>query len=653
MNTVLRHVIMRLEFHLSEYFLPPPDSVVRRTTDHNVTRPPRAAILPAAAFLSILAGLSLYAWPTVREWAPRAWLAGLVLTGIPVAWSTLRGILRGRLAADLVAMLAILTAIVLNQPLAGLIVVLMQTGGEALERYAEGRASDAVRELEAQAPRVAHRLGPAGATEDLPVDAIGAGDRLLVRPGEMVPCDAVVEAGRSHVDASRLTGEPLPVSAAPGVRLLSGSLNGEGPLTLRVTAPASQSQYARIVELVRTAQASKSPLQRLADRYAIWFTPLTLAACLGAWALSGDPLRVLAVLVIATPCPLILAMPVAIIGGINRAARRQIVFRNGTALEQLGGVTTAVFDKTGTLTIGRPRVARVLVEPPYDRREVLRLSGAVEQGSGHLLARTLVEAAEREVTLPPAEGVVEAPGQGVSGTVEGRTVAIGSWSYILAHHPESRAYFDRLVAGGQGLRAYVTVDGRGAGIVEYADALRPGLDGFLAALRALGVRRTVLLSGDHQANVDAVAAQVGLDEARGDLLAADKVALVRALVDRGERVVMVGDGTNDAPALSTATVGVALAGSAGGIATEAADVVLLVDDPIRVVEAMRISRRTIRIARQSAWAGLGLSVVGMVVAAAGYIPPIVGALLQEGIDVAVILNALRASGAYSFGRRSG
>ena len=573
------------------------------------------------------------------------WSAGLAVTGLPVVWRTVRGVVSGRFAADLVAMLAIVASLLLREPLAGLIVVLMQTGGEALERYAEGRASQAVRELEAAAPRLAHRVR-AGDTEDVEADAVAVGDELLVRPGELVPCDGLVLWGRSHVDAARLTGEPLPVSAAPGTRLLSGSLNLDGPLTIRATAPARESQYARIVELVRTAQESKSPLQRLADRYAVWFTPFTLVVCAGAYLLTRDPVRVLAVLVVATPCPLILATPVAVMGGINRAARRGIIFRHGSALEQLAGITVAVFDKTGTLTLGRPRVARVLTAPPFTEPELLRLAGGVELGSGHLLARTLSEeVAARGIVPAEARGVTESPGEGVTGRTDGRCVTVGAWTYVVRRHPEAEAGLYAALAAAQGaaLRAYIAVDGRGAGVVEYADRIRPGVGGFLAALRALGVRRTLLLSGDDQANAAAVGLEIGMDEAHGDLLPGEKVAFVQRLVKEGERVLMVGDGTNDAPALSSATVGIALASGGGGISAEAADAVILADDPTRIAEAIAISRRTLRLARQSIWAGLGLSGVAMIAASLGYIPPVAGALLQEGIDVAVILNALRAS----------
>ncbi len=573
------------------------------------------------------------------------WSAGLAITGAPVVWRTLRGVAAGRFAADLVAMLAILAALLLGEPLAGLIVVLMQTGGEALERYAEGRASEAVRELEAAAPRIAHRIGDRG-PEDVPVDTVAVGDELLVRPGELIPCDAEVTDGSSSVDTSRLTGEPLPVTARPGVRFLSGSLNQDRPLRVRATSRAGESQYARIVELVRTAQASKSPLQRLADRYAVWFTPLTLAVCGAAYALSGDPVRALAVLVVATPCPLILATPVAIIGGINRAARYGIIFRHGTALEQLGQVTVGLFDKTGTLTVGRPRVARVLSTPRFAANELLGLAASVEQGSGHLLGRTVVEeAAARGLAQAEAREIVEAPGQGVSGTVGAREVAVGGRTFLGSRYPgidtelrELRGADDRVE-----LRAFVAVDGHAAGIIEYADRVRSDLKGLMPRLRKLGLRRVVLLSGDDQANTDAVARAMGIEEAHGELLPEDKVAHVRRLVKAGEKVLMVGDGTNDAPALSSATVGIALASGGGGITAEAADAVLLADDPSRVVTAIAISRRTLRLARQSIWAGLGLSGLGMAAASLGWLPPVAGALAQEAIDVAVILNALRAS----------
>ncbi|MFI5311943.1 MAG: HAD-IC family P-type ATPase, partial [Gemmatimonadales bacterium] len=377
-------------------------------------------VLPATTAAAILAGTAL--WASGNASAARAlWFVALIATGAPLIWRTVRDASQGRFATDIVASLAVATAAVLLQPLPGLIIVLMQSGGEALERYAEGRASAAVRALEEAAPRQAHRVA-AERVDDVPAGDVVVGDVLLVRPGELVPCDGVVTEGNSDIDASRLTGEPMPGPVGPGCRLMSGAVNGSGAFHMRATARAAESQYARIVELVRTAQASKAPLQRLADRYAVWFTPLTIVVCVGVYVLTGEWLRVLAVLVVATPCPLILATPVAIVGGINRAARRQIVVRHGGALERLGAVTTAVFDKTGTLTIGKPRVQSVRATAAFSTSEVLRFAAAVERGSSHLLARVIIEEAERQpggLPLPQATGYRESPGQGVVGDVQG------------------------------------------------------------------------------------------------------------------------------------------------------------------------------------------------------------------------------------------
>jgi heavy metal translocating P-type ATPase len=601
------------------------------------------AFIPAAAILLMAAGGIVYLSAGAGP-ARLVWLVALVATGAPIVWGTVAMALRGRFATDIVASLAIIGAVALAQPLAGLVIVLMQSGGEALERYAEGRASAAVRALEEAAPRIAHRIA-ADRVVDVPVGEIAVGDMLLVRPGDLVPCDGEVTEGSSDLNVAALTGEAAPVNAGPGTAVMSGTLNGTGVLRLRATALASESQYARIVELVRTAQASKAPLQRVADRYAVWFTPATIVACGAAWFATHESLRVLAILVVATPCPLILAAPVAIIGGINRAARRQIIVRHGAALERLAAITVAVFDKTGTVTVGRPRVRQLRPAAGFEPDMVLRFAAAVEQGSSHLLARVIVEAAEALVggAVPRASAHLESPGRGAVGTVEGHEVHVGSRSFVLPHGAINPAQLVVLEGSAAALRAYVSIDGQLAGVIEYADELRPELVGVLAGMKQWGIPRVLLLSGDHVPNVRAVAKTVGITEVEGDLLPAQKAAVVNRLRGDGEVVMMVGDGTNDAPALSSADVGVALAGHGGGITAESADVIILVDSLDRVMDALMIGRRTMRIAKQSIVAGLGLSGVAMVAAAFGYIPPAVGALLQEGIDVAVILNAVRAS----------
>ena len=603
----------------------------------------RSYPVPVATLLAIAAGAGAgFVWGPL--WRNVVWTVGLLACGAPVVLKTTAGVLRGKFAADLVATLAVVAAFALGEPFVGLVIVLMQSGGEALERLAEGRATDALRALQDAAPRTVHRFHD-GTVEDVPVEVVTVGETILVRPGEVVPCDGEVQSGRSHLDTARITGEPVPVVATDGSKVMSGTVNQESPLIIRVTAIAAESQYARIVQLVREAQSSKTPLQRVADRYAVWFTPVTIVICAIAYAASGDWSRVLAVLAVATPCPLILATPVAVLGGMNRSARNQVLIRNGGALEALGTISAVIFDKTGTITIGKPEVSSLIPFGSVDEGHLLGMAAAVEQFSGHLLARTIVdEAVNRSVAVPHAVNLSESPGRGVEGDVHGSRVMVGAKSFLIERYPDSLGEIQQLEPDEKAaLRAYVAVDGSLAGIIQYADRIRPGMRQMIERIREAGVKHIMLLSGDRAANVHHVANSVGIEDAKGDLLPEDKVSAVRALLGEGERVLMVGDGTNDAPALSAATVGVALASQGRGIATEAANVILLADDPARIVDAIHISRRTMRIAKQSILVGLGISSLGMVGAAMGLIPPVAGALLQEGVDLAVILNALRTS----------
>ncbi|HET7712633.1 MAG TPA: heavy metal translocating P-type ATPase [Thermoanaerobaculia bacterium] len=601
--------------------------------------------VPVATLVAIAAGFAAGFGENGEFWRNATWTAGLVLCGAPLVFRTLAGMLRGRFAADVVATLAILASFALGQPVVGLVIVLMQSGGEALEGLAEGRATDALRALQEGAPTQVNRVRD-GVVETVNADVVGVDEIILIRPGEVIACDAEVITGRSHIDTSRITGEPIPVSVTVGSSVMSGTVNAEGPLMVRVTAVAAESQYARIVRLVRQAQASKSPLQRVADRYAVWFTPVTLVVCGAAYGISGDWDRVLAVLAVATPCPLILATPVAVLGGLNRAARRNVLIRTGGALEALGSVDSVVFDKTGTITIGRPKVSRLVTAGIADERALLRIAAGVEHLSGHLLARPVVEAAaEAGIPIPDAAGVTESGGAGAEGQVEGSHVLIGSRSFVLERFPDTLPAIRQLDGkdGAAALRAYVIVNGELAGAVDYADLIRPGMRAMVDDLSAAGVDRVLLLSGDREENVKAVADAVGITIARGDLLPSDKVDTVRQLIGEGRSVLMMGDGTNDAPALSAATVGVALASQGRGIATESAGVILLADEPARVVDVILISRRTMRIARQSIRVGLGLSAIGMIAAAGGLLAPAAGAIMQEVIDLAVIVNALRAA----------
>ncbi|HKR55584.1 MAG TPA: heavy metal translocating P-type ATPase [Gemmatimonadales bacterium] len=591
-----------------------------------MTRPVRAImrenLILLLAALGLLAGVVIQFGAGSPRFAEWCWLAVIIGAGTPLLWTTFRGLLRGMFAADVVAALAIITAVLVGQYFAGAVVVLMQSGGEALERHAFARASDSLEALLARAPRIAHRQNAAG-VEDIPVESVTPGDRLLIRPGDLVPVDATVLEGASAVDQSALTGEPMPLRAGPGTTLMSGSINLDGALVARADRASNQSQYQRIVQLVESARRERAPLERLADRYAAWFTPVTLLMCGAAWVITRNPDSVLAVLVVATPCPLILATPVAVIGAISRVAELGVIVKTGAAIEQLGRAEVFVFDKTGTLTLGHPAVRNVRTQPGHDAKRVLRLAGAVEQHSSHHLGRAVTDAREW-------------PGSGVAGTVENHAVLVGSPALIA----ERGIVVPDL--DGEQTTACVVVDAHLAGTIEFADRLRHQVPALMQRLAVLGVDETVMLTGDRESAAQVIAAQAGIRTVRAGLLPDQKVAEVLALKERGHRVVvMVGDGINDAPALATATVGIALGAHGVAASAEAADVVVLVDDIARVGDAMAVSQRMRRIALQSIVTGLGVSGALMAVAATGHIPPAAGALLQEALDVAVILNALR------------
>ncbi len=564
------------------------------------------------------------------------WGAAVALALIPLTASVVSGLRHGRAGVDVIALLAMAGALALGQELAGAVIALMLAGGNALEDAAGRRARRDLTKLLERAPRIAHRRHD-GTLVEVPVDALVPGDVVVVRPGEVVPVDGRVEDGEAVLDEAALTGESLPVTRRTGEPVRSGTLCAGGAFALRAEHTAADSAYSALVRLVQDAQAERAPFVRMADRYAAVLLPLTLALAGVAWALSGEPIRALAVLVVATPCPLILAAPIAIVSGMSRAARAGVVVKDGGTIERLARARTVLIDKTGTLTLGEPAVERVVPVNGVEADELLRLAASADQVSAHGLAEGLVHDAERRgLRLSLPDDVVERPGQGVDGRVDGRRVTVGSASWL-----SERGIATTPVAASPGRAVVnVAVDGRPAGAVVMADRVRDDARAAVAALHAGGVREVAMATGDRREVADAVAASVGVDRVYAGLAPEDKLALVR---DARERpVVMVGDGVNDAPALALADVGVAMGAAGATASAEAADAVIVVDRLDRLAEAMRLSRRALRIARQSVLAGMGLSLAAMAVAAAGHLPPLAGAILQEGIDVAVILNALRA-----------
>jgi heavy metal translocating P-type ATPase len=584
-----------------------------------------------------------------------AWLAGRpdlahlcwTLATAPVvaglAFSIVRDFLAGRFGVDAIALVSMSAALALGQPLAGAVVALMYSGGNVLEDIAVARAEHDLRALVDRAPREARRQVD-GRIELVPVDAVAIGDRLLVQAGEVVPVDGVVASDAAVIDESALTGEPIPVAKARGAAILSGALNAGASFEMTVTAVAGESTYAGIVKMVTAAQTAKAPFVRLADRYALVFLPVTLALALVAWWISGDLLRSLAVLVAATPCPLILAAPVAFIAGVARAARRGILVKGGGALEALARAHTVLFDKTGTLTVGGARLLSVEVAPGETAEEVLLLGASLEQASHHVVAGAIVQAGTaRGLSLKLPEQVRETMGSGLHGVIEGRLVAAGSRQFVLAGSrlPEWATRAIRRASWRSALIVFVAVEGRPIGALLLADELRSDTPRAIRLLREAGIARIVMVTGDRAGAAQAIGAALDLDSVLAERVPSDKVDAVRS-EQRLHPTIMVGDGINDAPALAAADVGIALGARGASASSEAADVVILADRLDRVGEAIAIAQRARGIAVQSIVAGMALSILAMLAATIGWLQPVPAALVQEAIDVAVILNALRA-----------
>ncbi|HWK30378.1 MAG TPA: heavy metal translocating P-type ATPase [Solirubrobacter sp.] len=600
----------------------------------------RATLLAAVAAGAIVVGGVLHLAGAGGA-GDDVWRAAIALLALELSYQVARTlIVDHHLGVDTIALVAMIGALALDEELAGAVIGLMFTGGAALEAAASSRARRELTRLVERAPRFA-QLRADGAIREVPVAEVVPGDVVVIRTGEVIPVDGALVSAEAVIDTSTLTGEPLPVTLHAGEPVLSGTANAGDPFDVRADRPAAESAYAALVRLVERAHGQRAPFVRMADRYAGIFLPVTLVVAGLAWALSGDAVRALAVVVVATPCPLILAAPIALVSGVSRAARSGVIVKGAGTIETLGEARTVLFDKTGTLTVGTPDVREVVTLGDRAPDEVLRLAASVDQLSAHVLGEALVRAAGDGALAVPTD-VREEPGQGIAGRVDGTRVAVGSRAFL-----RNQGYDPDAVTRGRGsgeAQVLVGVGDRLEGVIVLADELRADAEDLVPRLRAEGIRHVALVSGDRRSVAERTGRALGVDRVYADQAPEDKLAVVERLrADPALRpVVMVGDGVNDAPALALADAGIAMGAGGATVSSETADAVITLDRVDRVADAIHAGRRSLRIARQSVIAGMGLSFVAMGFAAVGALPPVAGALLQEVIDLAVILNALRA-----------
>lgn len=601
----------------------------------------RTSLLP---FVVVALAVGAVAWASgTPEVADVVWSAATAVVVVELVVVTAVRLREGRVAVDVVALVALVGALGLGESLAGVVLALMVASGDQLERFAQRRAARSLSALLSLAPRLVHRRVDGG-FDDVPIDAARPGDIVLVKPGEVVPVDGVA-LEPVVIDASVLTGESRPVELDTGDLVQSGAVNAGHAFSLRAAATAADSAYAGIVALVRGAGVGKAPSVRLADRYALWFIPVVFLLAGGSWLATGDLTRALAVLVVATPCPLVLAAPVAVVSGISSAARAGVIVKDGGALEAMGRARTVLFDKTGTLTVGRSRVVAVVPGPGWDTRDVLGLAASVEQKSPHVLAAVLVrEARARGLPLCEPEMVEERAGAGVAGTVSGRRVWVGTSPEFVAGRAPDWVDLARRRARREGCNVIaVVVDDDPAGMILFTDEIRPDAPRALRALRRSGVDRIVMVTGDDLAVAEPIGSSIGMDAVYAERTPEEKLDIVRRESGGGRgTTVMVGDGVNDAPALAAADLGVAMGARGATASSEAADVVLVADRLDRLADGVVIAQRARLIAQQSVLLGMGLSFAGMGLAAVGLLAPVGGAVAQEVIDVLAIANALRA-----------
>ena len=600
----------------------------------------KSAVIAALAIVGIISHLVMrFGFHTAAGTYQIPLLVTLLVGGLPLLYDLSRKLLHGEFGSDLLGGISIITSILLGEYLAGSIIVLMLSGGEALESYALRSASSALAALAKRMPSVAHRKSR---TEmlDVALADIVVGDTLVIHPHEICPADGVVIEGHGVMDESYLTGEPFQITKTSGSAVISGAVNGDSALTIRTTQLAADSRYAKIMVVMRESESKRPQLQRLGDQLGAFYTPLALAVAALAWVISGESVRFLAVLVIATPCPLLLAIPIAIIGSISLCARRAIIVKSPVVLEQIAGCRTAIFDKTGTLTYGEPKLTEQLIATGFEQKEVLTLVASLERYSKHPLARAILAAAkDAGIQLPEATQVGEQPGQGLRGTVSGHQLLVTSRNKLIA---QKFAGADQLPPVAGGLECVVVIDQRYAAALRFRDAPRVESHSFVSHLGPKHhFARVMIISGDRESEVQYLAEQVGITEVHAEKSPEEKLAIVRKET-AAAKTLYVGDGINDAPAMMAATVGMAI-GQNSDVTAEAAGVVIMDNSLKKVDDFMHISRRMRIIALQSAVGGMALSVIGMAFAATGHLSPVSGAIIQEMIDVLAVLNALRAA----------
>lgn len=568
------------------------------------------------------------------------WLLSTValIEVLPLLWGMWQDYRSGSYGLDILAATAIIASVILGEFWAGIVVVLMLTGGESLEDFAEHRAKSELDALLKHAPLQAHVLRK-GKIVDIKVSELKVGDKIIIKPGEVVPVDAIIIEGTASFDESSLTGESVPQSRESGDKLLSGSTNLDGAVTAKALATAENSQYQQIIKLVRSAAASQAPFVRLADRYSIPFTLAAYAIGVTVWVITGSALRFLEVIIVATPCPLLLAAPIALISGMTRASRYGIIVKTGSALEKLSLAKSIAFDKTGTLTKGELQIDELQVFGSFQEAEILGLAASLEQSSNHVMAHAIVSGAKAKgLKITPAKHVKEFSGRGVMAVVKSHQVLVGRLSLLEEHEIKLPVKFKPTNITQTAV--YVAVDGQLAGIIKLSDELRPETKNTLSRLHALGLKNAIMITGDNSSTADRIAKQLGIDEVHSETLPADKLHILEAVKNRP--LVFVGDGVNDAPALTAADVGIALGARGSTAASESADMVIMLNDLGRVATAVAIAKRTFFIAKQSILVGIGISLGLMMLFSTGKFSPLMGAIVQEVVDVVVIFNALRA-----------